>query len=218
MSEREADPAVDAAPAKRGRSKPISITVIALAAVVALAAATQSWLEIRLVEGAAAVSHLSVTGQKLNPSLSPIALAVLAAALVLTIAGPVFRRVLGGLLVLLGLGVAALGVLALTDPHVEPNAAVAEVTGIAGAAQYGLIRSTDITAWPMIVAIAGTIVAIAGVAVLLLSGSWRTGGRKYEAQGAREVGGAAVAVDDGPDRIAEWDALSDGDDPSDEPR
>lgn len=217
MPEHDADPAVDAAdaaPARRGRSKAISITVIVLAAAVALAAATQSWLEIGLVEGAAAVSHLSVTGQKLNPSLSPVALAVLAAALVLTIAGPVFRRVLGGLLVLLGAGVAALGFLALTDPHEEPNAAVAEVTGIAGAAQQALIRSAEITAWPAVVAVAGAVVAVAGVAVLLLGGGWRTGGRKYEAQTARYAG-AAGATDGGePDRIAEWDALSDGDDPT----
>lgn len=195
----------------RSRSKAILVGLIALAGALALAAATQTWIEIELVEGAAAQTRLDVTGQRLNPSLSPVAIAVLAAALVLTIAGPVLRRGLGALVMLCGTGIGFLGVGALSDPHLSPSSAVAEATGIVGGAQYELVSSVLTTAWPGVAAACGAVAAIAGLLVIVRGGSWRSAGRRYEAQPDR----GTPRVDDGaPDRISDWDELSAGDDPT----
>lgn len=205
-------PEPDARPtSRRPRSKAILVSVIALAGVLALAAATQTWIEIELVEGAAAETSLSVTGQRLNPSLSPVAIAVLASALVLTIAGPVLRRAIGALVALCGGGIAFLGIAVLSDPHLEPSSAVAEATGIVGGAQYELVSSVATTTWPSAAIACGAAAAVAGVLVLLFGGSWRAAGRRYDTRTDR---GARAAGDGPPDRISEWDALSDGDDPT----
>lgn len=201
-------------PAKRSRGKAILIAVIALAALLALAAATQDWLEISLEEGAAAFSRMSVTGQKLNPSISPIAIAALASALVLTIAGPVFRRVLGVVTLLLGGGIAWLGASVLSDPFLAPSTAVAEATGISGGAQYELVRSIEATSWPALALVAGAVTAVAGLLVLLVGGRWRSAGRKYQTPAEAATRTAGSDAEEDRDRIAEWDALSDGDDPT----
>ncbi|MCB1274559.1 MAG: Trp biosynthesis-associated membrane protein [Leucobacter sp.] len=195
----------------RARGKALLVGLIALAGVAALAAATQVWVEVGLVDGAAAQSRLAVTGQRLNQSLSPVSLALLASALVLTIAGPVLRRVLGVLAVLCGGGIAFVGISVLADPHLEPSSAIAEVTGIVGSAQSELVDSVAVTAWPSAAVAAGLIAAIAGIIVLIVAGTWPGAGRRYETQGPRE----ARETDGGePDRISDWDALSDGGDPT----
>nr|WP_243752162.1 Trp biosynthesis-associated membrane protein [Leucobacter weissii] len=186
------------------------LLAIALAAALALAAATQPWVVVSFTEGSAAFDWLELTGQQLNPSLSPIALAGLAAALALTIAGPVFRRVLGALVLLLGAGLAALGVFSLIDPRGGVSWSVSEVTGITGDAQYGVIRDVTATSWPSAAVAAGAVIALLGVAVLLLGGRWKAGGRRFrsdERPPAPESGRE-------PDRISDWDALSGGDDPT----
>jgi len=195
---------------RRSGGKAVLVLVIAAAGAAALASATQAWVWIGLADGAAAFSELEVTGQKLNPSLSPVAIAALASALVLTIAGTVFRRVLGVLAVLLGAGIGVLAASALADPRGQSRWAVAEATGISGDAQDELVRSVSTTPWPVLAVACGAILAVAGLLVLLLGGRWRASGRKYEAA-APAAGGASA---DEPDRIAEWDALSDGDDPT----
>ena len=83
-------------------SKLLLLAGIALAGGVALYSAPQVWVSLSLAEGAAAFSQLEVTGQQVNQSLSPVAIAALASALALTIAGKAFRRVLGVLVLLLG--------------------------------------------------------------------------------------------------------------------
>lgn len=204
-------------PRPRPRGKLLLLGLIALAGAVALAAATQTWVVVDLLAGAAAFDRLEVSGQELNPSLSPIAIAGLASALALTIAGPVFRRVLGVLAALLGAGIVALGLLALIDPRAEAASAVATATGIAGDAQYELVRSVAATTWPSLAVAAGVLLATAGVLVLVLGGAWRAAGRRYQSAGAVADGSAtagAAAGDAAPDRISEWDQLSDGDDPS----
>ncbi len=203
--------ASSAAPNRARRSKSILLILILLTGAVALAGATQNWVDIRLIPGEAAVDRLGVTGQKLNPSLSPIALAALAAALVLTIAGPAFRRVLGVLVLLFGAGIATLGINAQSAPRDAARGAVASATGLTGEAQYTVVASVVTTPWPLIVTVCGIVLALAGLAVVLVSGRWKSGGRKYEAQSARSARGPS---EDGPDRIADWDALSDGDDPT----
>lgn len=191
------------------RARLLLIAGLGLAGALALVAATQPWASFQLALGAAAQDHLAVTGQEFNQSLSPLALAVLAAGLALTIAGKVFRRVLGVVIALLGAGVGAVAIGVLLDPAAAAIARVTKLTGLAGGSAQQAVTATSLTAWPIVAAILGAVVLLLGIAVLLVSGRWATAGRKYETTAKR-------GPSDEPDRIADWDALSDGDDPSDE--
>lgn len=197
-----------------GRSKLLLIVAIAVLSGLTLAAATQTWVAVDLVTGAAAVDGVTATGQSLSPALSPIAIAALASALVLTIAGPLFRRVLGGLVAVLGVGILLVALTVASDPRASARSSIAAVTGLSGDAQYTVVDAAQSTGWPIVAMIAGPLLALAGLAVILLSGRWRAGGRKYQSQGGNRP---ARAANERPDRIADWDALSDGDDPTHTP-
>lgn len=194
------------------RSKPLALAAVALAGILALISATQPWVTLMLVEGAAAAGTLVVSGQDLNPSLSPVSIAVLAAALALTIAGRVFRRVLGVLIVALGAGIVALALGVSADPITAASSKIAEITAISGDAQLDLIASSTISPWPTVTVIAGAVVSLLGVLVVVVSGRWRAAGRKYESGSGAE---RAPRQEAAPDRISDWERLSGGEDPSD---
>jgi hypothetical protein len=59
--------------------------------------------------------------------------------------------------------------------------------------------------------LAGVLAVVLGAIVLLFSGRWGSAGRKYDS--APTVAGTAGGA---PDRISDWDSLSDGTDPSDD--
>lgn len=210
------------------RSKPLLLGGIALAGAAALFAATQVWVALALVPGAAAFEVLEATGQQLNASLSPVALAALASALALTIAGRWLRRVLGVLVALLGAGVVAISAAVLADPGASASGRLAEATGLAGSAQADLVTSVDVLPYIWVAMLAGALLVVLGLLVLLLGGRWKTAGRKYRAAGDAGPGApvgpgdaAATAAAGGGragedrDRISDWDELSGGSDPTD---
>ncbi len=184
---------------------------VALSGGLALVAATQPWATIVLVEGAAAAGALQVSGQDLNASLSPVAIAALAAALALTIAGKIFRRVLGILVAALGAGAIAVAVGVLADPVGAAAGRIAEITAISGADQLALVQSSALSVWPLVTAIAGGALIVFGLLVVILSGRWGTAGRKYESRTDVDVAERAATE---PDRISDWERQSDGEDPS----
>lgn len=192
------------------RSKRWVLAGVALAGAVALFGATQVWVTLSLSAGAAASETLTVTGQELNQSLSPIALAALAAAISLTIAGKIFRRVLGVLVSLLGAGIIAIALTVSRDPATAVASRLAEVTGLEGAAQSGLVLAAEVSATLYLTAIAGGLLVLLGALVLLFSGRWKSAGRKYDSDAALEKTKSGE-----PDRISDWEAQNDGHDPSD---
>lgn len=196
-------------------SKSLVLLAVVLAAVVALLSSVQTWVDIKFFSGVASVESLATTGQDLSPALTLIALAGLASALVLTIAGPVFRRIIGVLIVLLGAGLTAIAVLTLANPLGGARGSIETVTGISGEAQYGLVRATVVTAWPTIAALCGFVLVVAGLWVVIFGARWKSGGRKYES--GENTGRSAQRESGRSDRISDWDALSDGDDPTAEP-
>ncbi len=200
-------------PKKRLSSKTLLIGLVAIAGALALLAGVQIWVRIEFIPGVATVENLAVPGQKVSPALTLIALAVLASALVLTIAGTTFRRVLGGLLAVLGGGLAAIGIVVVQAPIDGARGQIEVVTGISGDALYGLVDTVQATPWPGVTAAVGICIAIIGVLVIVVSGRWKTGGRKYEA--SKAAAKRTAHRGDGSDRISDWEALSDGDDPTD---
>lgn len=188
------------------RAKPLILLGIAATGAASLLAGSQTWVSF-MIEGVHSAE--TVPGQDINPALTPLALALVAAALALTIAGPVFRRVLGVLVALLGLGSAALTWSALTSPLGAISGKVTELTGITGTATETAIVWSEVSPWGYVTLVLGVVAALLGVVVVIWGGRWVAAGRKYDAEHKRQDSKSGR-----PDRISDWDALSEGDDPT----
>lgn len=196
------------------RSKGWLLLGVAFDGALALLAATQTWVVIALSPGAAAVERLELPGYDLNPAFSPVAIAALAAALALTISGRVLRLVLGALIVLLGIGIAAMAFAVLGDPSRAAAGRVADASGIAGSGQLAIIEGAEATTWPSVAIAAGIVLVALGVLVVWFGGRWKTGGRKYASVDDRSSTLHRDASHGEPDRIADWDAMNHGEDPT----
>ncbi|MFD5600539.1 Trp biosynthesis-associated membrane protein [Leucobacter sp. NPDC058333] len=188
------------------RPKLLTITGVALTGVLGMLAGSQTWISF-MVDGTHSLEV--VAGSDVNAAVSPISIAIVAAALALTIAGPIFRRVLGGLVALLGAGLAALTISVLAAPLTAITGTITSLTGISGSATTSLVVWSQVSAWVWVCVVAGVLAALLGLLVIVRGGRWVSGGRKYDAS-AR----ANTASSGKPDRISDWDALTGGDDPS----
>lgn len=195
---------------KRLISKRALIAQAFICGVLALIAATQTWAAITVDAGAGA-QIFEATGQNQNAALSPVALAILAAAVALTIAGPIFRRLLGVLIAALGAGSAWLAFAIMRDPVESASSGLTELTGLAGGGHAELVVAVAPSVWPVIAGVSGCLAGVYGILIAVLGGRWGSSGKKYEATTSRDRERPIER-----DRISDWDALSNGDDPSDE--
>ncbi|MBK0421476.1 Trp biosynthesis-associated membrane protein [Leucobacter sp. CSA2] len=187
------------------RAKLLTLLLIAVSGGTALLAGSQPWISF-VLDGE--TSPHSATGHVINPALSPIAIAIVAAALALTIAGKGFRVVLGVLVTLLGAGVVAMTLTSTSSPLGAVNGTITELTGITDGVDQ--VMELAMTPWPWVTLAAGVLAGLLGLFVLITGRRWAQGGRKYES-GTHEPGTKPTGK---PDRISDWDALSDGDDPT----
>ena len=187
-----------------GRLKLISLVGIAALAALLFAAWSQTWFTL-IVQGKA----FPVSGQIAGGALSALALASLALIAALAIAGRFFRPVLGVLLALLGVCVIAVSAFAIGNPAVAAMAAITKATGVAGTQSVArLVTGASITAWPIVAIVLGVLMTLLGLAIAPTSRSWPDSGRKYSRSRLTE------ADLDAQDPIQEWDALSEGEDPT----
>ncbi|UOR02966.1 Trp biosynthesis-associated membrane protein [Leucobacter allii] len=186
------------------RAKLPTLAAVALSGGLGLVAGSQRWVSFMLE-----TEHRveTVAGNDVNSALAPVSIAVVAAALALTIAGPVFRRVLGVLVALLGAGLIALTLGVVVDPLSAIRGRITALTGIAGSDTSGMVVWHELSPWVWASVVAGAVAVLAGTAVVVAGGRWAAAGRKYDAKPRAAASGA-------PDRISDWDALSGGDDPS----
>lgn len=168
-----------------------------------LLAWTQQWFVVSLVPGGSVV----VAGDVAAPALTALALSGLALVAALAIAGPVFRVVLGLLEVAIGALVVTSSAIALADPVAASASAISELTGVSGTASVAeLVASVAVSAWPTVALLAGFLLVALGVAIVVTTRRWPESSRKYQA--------ARLEKEDGTP-IGDWDALSDGRDPTD---
>ena len=126
----------------------------------------------------------------------------------LSIAGPVFRVVLGTLEALIGIGVMVSGIAAADKPIAASAPAISSATGVAGANSVAeLVDSIDGGFWPWLVVICGALIVVAGGAILIASRKWPFASRKYQAVRLEPAAAERTSVDD-------WDSLSGGSDPT----
>ena len=187
-----------------GRLKLISLVGIALLAALIFADWSQTWF-ILTIQG----KPFPVSGQVAGGALSALALASLALIAALAIAGRFFRVVLGILLALLGVCVIAESAFAVGNPVVAATSAITKATGVAGTQSVAkLVTATSLTAWPVVAIVLGVLLTLWGLAIAPTARSWPDSGRKYSRS-------RLTPTDiESQDPVQEWDALSEGDDPT----
>lgn len=191
----------------------LKLTTILLGIVLAglaLLSWTQDWFHVVVASPQGGNVPLDVAGDVAGAPLSALALASLALFGALTIAGRIFRVVLGLLQVALGASVVVTTATAVADPVRASGSAVTTATGVDGTDSIrAIVSSVEPTAWPWLGLVAGVLAALLGLATVVLSGAWPEATRKYSAT-------RLVAADPTADPAAAWDSLSGGDDPTDD--
>lgn len=178
----------------------LAVFVGLLGSATVMLAWTQTWFSVVLTTG----FRLDVPGSAAAGALTALALAGLALCGALTIAGPVMRRVLGAIEVLLGGGSVAIAVAGLSDPVAAASGTISDATAVAGRASITeLILALNATPFPVVGIVGGAILALGGLLVLVTASRWPRGSRKYEADRDRSTSAAGT-----------WDALTGGDDPT----
>lgn len=187
-----------------------SVAIIALAALAGtlLLAWSQPWFVVELAPGTGVSGRVDISGSSAAGGLAALALALLAIAGVLALAGPRLSRILGVLIAVLGvLGVAVVTPVVL-DPSAVLERAIGPLIGLGGAGAGQAVAGQIATAWPIVGLAAAAATVLVGGAILLLGGSWRRGGRKYDRSSSSSSAGAGHSA------VDSWDALSQGDDPT----
>lgn len=183
------------------RLRLVSMAAIVAAAGVVSLAWSQTWYLLRL-----SGDEYPVGGDIAGGALLPIALASLALVAALALAGPFFRVVLGGLDALLGVCVVVVAVWSLSDPVRASLPVLMDATGISSeGALLGQVAGTVTTAWPCVGVAGGILMILTGLGVAVTARAWPTSGGRYTRTRAEAPDG---------DPIHDWDALSDGDDPT----
>jgi uncharacterized membrane protein (TIGR02234 family) len=181
-----------------------SLVGIVLLAALVFTAWSQTWLTLTVQN-----KPFVVAGSVAGSALAPIALASLALVAALAIAGTFFRVVLGLLLALLGVCVIVVSAFAIAHPVVAATSAITKTTGVAGDASVAkLVTAASTTAWPVVAIVIGVFIALLGLLIVATSRRWPDSGRKYTR--SRLV----TSDSDVLDPVQEWDALSEGDDPT----
>lgn len=178
------------------------------------------WFTLDLDVSDSAASSVAVSGETAAGGLAALGLAGLALIGALSIAGPVFRVILGVLEFLIGGTVALSAFTAIANPVAASAPSITAATGVSGSSSIAqLVNSSNSTGWPVIAAILGVATAGIGVAILVTSRRWPRATTKY--QTARFVPADDSAqrndveeLEPIRDRATSWDALSDGADPT----
>jgi len=197
------------------RIKPMLVLAVIAASGIALLAWTQLWATVRLAADGTTQQVLDVTGSIAAPGLTALALAGLALAGALTIAGVVIRIILGLLEVLLGVSVVLSASLALFDPVGASAAAVTTATGIAGAeSTRAAVSGAELTLWPYLALAAGVLMVLIGLLICVTARRWPGPTTRYETTRFEPVTDAATGQTRPRDAVDDWDGLTRGDDPT----
>ena len=187
-----------------GRLKAYSLVAIVILAALVFTTWSQTWFTMTVQQ-----KPFVVAGSVAGSALAPVALTALALVAALAIAGRFFRVVLAVLLALLGVCVVVVSAFAIAHPVVSATAAITKATGVAGSSSVaGLVTAISMTAWPIVAIVIGGLIILLGLAIAPTAGSWPESGRKYSRSKL------VPADEDERDPVREWDALSDGDDPT----
>ncbi|MEU4325008.1 Trp biosynthesis-associated membrane protein [Nonomuraea dietziae] len=150
-----------------------------------------------------AAAPVELTGGDLAPAVQPLALAGLAATVALFATKGLWRRVIGAVLALCGVGIALLSWRGLSAGAAEELAAARRPL----AAATGDVAAVAHTAWPYLAAAGGALLIASGVLAVARATGWAGMSGRYDRPGS-----AAEQRDD----KSLWEAIDRGDDPTEE--
>ncbi|MEQ4304511.1 Trp biosynthesis-associated membrane protein [Plantactinospora sp. B6F1] len=190
-------PPADAARVTGRRELTYTVLLCLLGAGLAVFAATRTWsVELTARPAPLPPGRVTRTGGDLLPWLPALALVGLAATGAVLGTRGIGRRLVGGLLALVGVGLAA------------------------GAGYAGLGTDTEVAAgWPLLCALGGLLAGAAGAFTAVRSGGWPVMGARYERGRSAGAGPESPLLTpdgrvDGRRTAAAWDALDRGEDPT----
>ncbi len=180
-----------------------------------------TWFTLALDVNDSAAAFVMVSGETAAGGLAALGLAGLALVGALSIAGPVFRVILGILELSIGVTVALSAVTAVTNPVTASAPAITAATGVSGVTSVSqLVTSVSPTGWPVIAVALGAATIGVGVAILTTGRRWPRATTKYQTARFEPVDGSPTGSDmtvpeaSSSHRAASWDALSEGADPT----
>ncbi|MCZ2403414.1 Trp biosynthesis-associated membrane protein [Paenarthrobacter sp. Z7-10] len=214
-----------------------------LSSLAAFGTTTQTWVHVRLAQGAVQQADLDVVGSKAATAVTALALVALAGALAASIAGR-FSRLVAALIILLSaVGIIASAVAVLGDPQASATGPVGAATGV-----IGVPAQTATTVFPVLAIVAAAVLALAAVLIAWAGRGWgqrtkydpasptlraakgaatgttagSTGGSGADRSGGATGAHASVATErqaggtavEPLDDIDSWDQLSRGNDPT----
>ena len=186
------------------RLRLLTILAVPVFAALTLLAVTQPWWTVTLAD-----RPIEVIGTAASPALSALSLSSFALAAALAISGPVFRVIMGVLQIAIGGTVVLASMVSITDPIAASASLISEATGVAGDASVAaLVESVTLGAWPWVAVVSGVLAALVGVLLLATFRRWPAASRKYQAVRLEDPSAPR-------DSVGDWDALSDGADPTD---
>ncbi len=172
--------------------------------VLALAASAGVWLRPRLGESLTAVPNPLLRGRTLVPAAVPLALVGAAGVVAVVSARARALRVLAAVVVVLaGLGLAALTLPAVLDPAATARRA------LTARGSYPPVLAAGATGLGWLDVLAGLLVAAGGVVVALAGPRRLATSSRYDAPGAAPAGNGAAAAP-----ASEWEAVERGQDPT----
>ena len=185
---------------------------------------SQTWFFLEVTFPTENSEGLAVSGQIAAPGLSAFGLAGFAITAALALSSVVIRRILGVLLLGLGIAVVFISVSAWTDPVL---AAAPQLTSLSAISDIETLRtfvlSSSITAWPGISVVAGILLVPLGIIIVFTAGKWGTGSRKFDrvdpsssdsVQAKPRQSTVGENKDTSSVNIDAWDSLSHGIDPT----
>lgn len=185
---------------------------------------SQTWFFLEVTFPTVNSEGLAVSGQIAAPGLSAFGLAGFAITAALALSSVVIRRILGVLLLGLGIAVVFISVSAWTDPVL---AAAPQLTSLSAISDIETLRtfvlSSSLTAWPGISVVAGILLVPLGIIIVLTAGKWGTGSRKFDrvdpsssdsVQAKPRQSTVGENKDTSSVNIDAWDSLSHGIDPT----
>lgn len=197
----------------RWARKSTLVLAIAALALAVFGTTTQTWLTVHLDPaqlGAAVDSQdgLQVQGSKAATTVTALALVALAGGLAVSIAGRIGRWIITVLILLAAAGIVSAAAVVIADPLAAAQGSIAAATGITGSDVQ-----VDVTVFPALAVVAGTLLALSALLVIPAGRYWKSR-TKYDTAVTGAAAGGSAAPAGLADEIDSWDRLSRGDDPT----
>lgn len=204
-------------------SKRNSLVALLVLSLATLLTTTQTWVVVQLDDSASIVDEIALAGNTLTPLAAALSLAGIAGVAALSIANRTLRFVILAVEVIASIGIVWSVLIVAANPLAAAVPHLAEATGLTGIATFEQhLDALQLRVWVMNTALLGILMLLVTFFALLTCAGWGNTKSRYqrkntalneqsphsmEAESSSKVGSL--------DRIDDWDAISEGKDPSD---